>query len=57
MDFPTEDEDAGKVELWRAWIQKGDRREKAPDFRMKVIATTIVSLLAIGGSIYLSVAK
>jgi len=57
MDFPADDEDGIKVEAWRAWIQRGDRREKAPDYRMKVIATTIVSLLAILGSIYLTIAK
>ena len=39
-------------EIWRAWVQEGKLREQATARKLKVVAGTVLILLAIGGAFY-----
>ena len=39
-------------ETWRAWVHKGKMRERATARKLKVLAGSALSLLALGGAAY-----
>jgi hypothetical protein len=43
--------------IWRAWVQKGKKRELAIARKAKVLATVAVALLALGSAFYLFAVK
>jgi hypothetical protein len=53
MDISTEAQPVLNEEIWRAWIQKGKRREESAARKFKIVAGIVLLALALGTAIYL----
>ena len=52
MATATVDEPVVDEQIWRAWVQKGRRREEETVRKMRLVAGVVVILLALGGAFY-----
>jgi hypothetical protein len=52
MDHSEDDNSIISQDLWRAWAEKGKRREEAMARKAKVFAGVVFILMAIGVGLY-----